>query len=59
MPVWADEGWWKVLLPCPHPPSETVTTHSRRARVIFVMMDSATSPSAPRRMTGWETYYEE
>ena len=26
---------------------------SRRARVIFGMMDSATSPSAPRRMTGW------
>ena len=26
----------------------------QRARVLCWMLDSATSPSAPRRMTGWE-----
>ena len=32
----------------------STTPLSRGARAIFWMMDSATSPSAPRRMTGWE-----
>ena len=32
---------------------------SLRARVICWMMDSASSPSASRRMTGWEVYCEE
>ena len=32
---------------------------SRRTRVILGMMDSATSPSAPRRMTRWESYNED
>ena len=40
-----------MYLTGPHPPSATVPV-SQRARVIFWMMDSATSPSAPRRMTG-------
>ena len=30
----------------------------RRARVNYSNMDSATSPSSPRRMTGWEAYCE-
>jgi len=49
---WADEGWGKVFLSDPHSPSATVPL-SRRARVIYWMMDSATSPSASRRMTEW------
>ena len=32
---------------------------SRRTRVIPGIMDSATSPSAPRRMTRWEANYED
>ena len=49
--VRADEGWCKVLFTGPLPPSATAPL-LRRARVIFWMMDSATSPSASRRMTG-------
>ena len=49
---------WKVLFPVPHPPSATAHL-SRMARVNCSIMDSATSPSAPRRMTGWEAYSEE
>ena len=38
-----------------HRPSPSVCDAplSKRARVILWMMDSATSPSASRRMTGW------
>ena len=35
------------------------TPLSRRTRVIPGIMDSATSPSAPRRMTRWEANYED
>jgi hypothetical protein len=49
---------WKVLFPVPHPPSATAHL-SRMARVNCSIMDSATSPSAPRRMTRWEAYCEE
>ena len=31
----------------------------QRTKVIPGMMDSATSPSAPRRMTRWEANYED
>ena len=31
----------------------------RRARVNYSNMDSASSPSAPRRMTGWKQFIEE
>ena len=51
VPARVDEGWGKVFLSGLHPPSGTVPV-SRRARVIFWMMDSETSPSVPRRMTG-------
>jgi len=43
VPVKADEGWGKELFLGPHPPSATVPL-SLRARVIFWIMDSATSP---------------
>jgi len=43
MPLRADEGRRKVFLSGPHPPSATPPL-SRKARVIFWMMDSATSP---------------
>jgi len=58
VPVRADKGWGKVLFPCPHPPSATVPPLPE-GEGYFWMMDSATSPSAPRRMTGWEAYCEE
>ena len=40
-------------LPVPHPPSAK-TPLSRSAKVNYSNMDSATSPSAPRRITGVE-----
>jgi hypothetical protein len=52
VPARADEGCEKVLFTGPLPPSATAPL-LRRARVILWMMDSATSPSASRRMTGW------
>ena len=43
VPARADEGWGKVFLSGPLPPSATVPL-SGRTRVIFWMKDSATSP---------------
>tara|TARA_Y100000031_G_scaffold114615_1_gene126764 strand:+ start:217 stop:456 length:240 start_codon:yes stop_codon:yes gene_type:complete len=57
-PFRADKRWGNVLFPEPHSPSATLPL-AQSARVIFWMMDSASSPSAPRRMTGWEAYSEE
>ena len=55
-------GWMrggkKEHFPGTHPPSAIVPL-SGRAEVILGMMDSATSPSAPRRMTRWEANYED
>ena len=59
MPVWADERWRESTLPR-H--SSTVCNghpNFRRARVNYSNMDSASSPSAPRRMTGWKQFIEE
>ncbi|MDP6206515.1 MAG: hypothetical protein QF457_11985, partial [SAR324 cluster bacterium] len=57
MPFSVDKRWWKMIFP--------TLTHrlqrsplSRSARVNYSNMDSATSPSAPRRMKGWEAYCE-
>ena len=52
MPVWADERWRESTLPR-H--SSTVCNghpNFRRARVNYSNMDSESSPSVPRRMTG-------
>ena len=57
-PARADEGYEKEFFYGPHPPSSTVPPLPE-GEGYFWMMDSATSPSAPRRMTGWEAYCEE
>ena len=48
----------KGIFPEPYPASGIVPL-SRRAQLILRMIDSATSPSAPRRMTRWEANYED
>jgi len=52
MPARADEGCEKVLFPGSHPPSATVIPLPEGEGYLWDV-DSATSPSAPRRMTGW------
>ena len=51
MPSRADEGSEKVFFPGPHPPSSTVPPLPE-GEGSFRGVDSATSPSASRRMTG-------
>jgi len=51
VPFRADEGWGKMVFPGPHPPSATVPPLPK-GEDYFWKMDSATSPSASRRMTG-------
>ena len=53
VPVMVDEGWWIKVLPGPSA-IVCVSPSSPGGRGFLVeRMDSATSPLAPRRMTGW------
>ena len=55
---WVDEVCEKVLFPVPQPTSATIPPFPDDEGYLLDM-DSATSPSASRRMTGWEVYCEE
>ena len=59
VPARADEGYEKCSSPALTHRLRLLPPLSRRARANYSIMDSATSPSAPRRMTGWEAYCEE
>ena len=56
VPVTAIKSFGEIALARPSTNVCEGTPFSRRVRVIYWMMDSATSPSAPRRMTEWGGY---